>query len=356
MNPFSFFRPSRSYLGVDIGTTSIKVVELSRKGEEIRLENYGMLETSGAYGSAAGTLQSSSFRLLEPEVSRYLRMLLKRMGSRSREAIASLPAFAAFTTLIEVPKMPAEDLARTISYQSAQYIPAPLSTVSIEWIPIGERATSEGPTMQQIFLSSIPNEVIAKHTAVFRNAGLHLRALEVESQSLARILSYNSEDPVLLLDIGARSSSVTVAAGGFTRYVSQTDFAGASLTQTLSQGLGISPRRAEALKRQRGLAGTGGEQELSTLMQPLIDVILMEAARAKQGYEKTYGGRISRVILCGGSAGLMGLVPYVMRTLGLKASIADPFEALSFPVTLRPRLQELGPLLAVALGLGLRNV
>ncbi len=356
MNPFSFFRPSRSYLGVDIGTTSIKVVELSRKGEEIRLENYGILETSGAFGDAAGTLQSSSFRLLEPEVSRYLRMLLKRMGSRSREAVASLPSFAAFTTLIEVPKMPAEDLSRAISYQSAQYIPAPLSTVSIEWIPIGERTSAEGILMHQIFLSSIPNELIEKHTAVFRNAGLRLRALEVENQSLARILSYRSEDPILIIDIGARSSSVTVAAGGFTRYVSQTDFAGASLTQTLSQGLGISPRRAETLKRQRGLQGAGGEQELSTLMRPLIDVILTEAVRAKQGYERTYGGRISRVILCGGSAGLAGLVPYAERTLGLSARLAAPFEALSFPVTLRPRLAELGPLLAVALGLGLRNV
>ena len=356
MNFFSFFGTSRSYLGVDIGTTSIKVVELSRVGEKIRLENYGILETTGAFESASGALQTSSFRLLEPEVSRHVRTLLKRMGSHAREAIASLPAFAAFTTLVELPKMSAEDVARTIPFQSAQYIPAPLSTVSIEWIPIGERVTSEGVAMQQIFLSSIPNELIEKHTAVFKNAGLHLRALEVENQSLARILSYDSDETTLILDIGARSSSITIAAGGFTRYVSQTDFAGASLTQVLAQGLDIAPRRAEELKYTRGLLGAGGEQELSTLLEPILGVILNEASRAKQGYERSYGARVSRVILSGGSARLLGLRAYVEQALGLPTKIASPFEAISFPSSLRPLTAELGPLLAVAFGLGLRNV
>ncbi len=344
------------FLGVDIGTASIKAVEIEASPTGApRLKNYAVLESYSHLDRLNTAIQTSSLKMLEKETAALLKILLNKMGPKTRNASASIPSFSAFTSLIEVPALSPDELAKTMRYQAQTVVPMPLEEVAIDWMPVGEYTDENGVKKQQVFLISVPNEVIARYRAIFKSAGLTLKALEIEGLSLARALTLGDPTTTLIIDMGARSTSFSIAESGLLKYSAQTDFAGSSLTQAASSGLGVSARRAEELKRQKGLLGQGGEYGLSTLMLPFLDVILSEAKRAKYIYEKSYHGKVERVILSGGGANLLGIEKYVAMQFQLQVLKADPWKIVEFPSAAAPILTNEGGPLSVSIGLGIRQ-
>jgi len=344
-------------LGVDIGTASIKAVEVGRAGEQYQLVNYGILSNYGHFERANEVIQTSTMQIFDKEAVAILKLLLKKMGTRARRAVASLPIFSTFTTLIEMPEMNQEEMKQAIGFKAKQYIPLPLSEVTIDWLPMGARQDENGKTVRQILLVAVPTEKIKKYRQIFTEAGLVLAALEIESLSVARSVIRYDQTPTIILDIGSHSTALTVADGGFVKSSTQIDYAGNHLTRALAQGLNINMRRAEELKKQKGLLGTGGEFELSTIMFPFTDVILKEVMRAKERYGESPGGRkIERVILAGGGANLPGLVAYAERQLGMPVIAANPLLGFKYKDELAPAITELGATLTVAIGLAMREI
>ena len=121
-----------------------------------------------------------------------------------------------------------------------------------------EKKLENGAVIQQVLLVSVPNEHIQKYKNIFRNAGLNLVAIELEGFASSRVLTGDSDKTTLIVDIGSRSTTIAVAKSGFLKFTGQTDFAGASLTQTIASGLNIRVRRAEDLKKLRGLKAPAG--------------------------------------------------------------------------------------------------
>ncbi|TSC96594.1 MAG: Uncharacterized protein Athens071426_154 [Parcubacteria group bacterium Athens0714_26] len=344
-----------SYLGVDIGTTSIKVAELTRNKGVPFLRAYGFLEGYGHLERLNNAIQTSALKMLDNETAELLKLVISRSGAMSRRAVASLPSFSVFTTLLEMPLMSGADTSNTMIFQAKQYIPMPISAVTVDWIKVGEKKDDEGNTIQQILLVSVPNEVISKYKNIFKAADLDLVALEIEGISAARILTADSGVNSLIVDIGSRSTSIFVAQNGFLKFVGQTDFAGGSLTQTVSAGLNIRVRRAEDLKKRAGLIGVGGEYELSTLMMPMLDVIISEANRVMSNFENGYKEKIERIILSGGGANLLGLEKYFSEQIGFNVEKADSFSRIGYPAEIEPLVKDLGPAFTVALGLGIKE-
>jgi type IV pilus assembly protein PilM len=341
-------------LGVDIGTTSIKVAEIGEEKDGLKLLNYGMLETFGYLERFNEALQSSILKLSEDTTAKYLKLLLEKSHIQTINAIASLPAFMAFSTLIEVPQMSDTDVKKFIEFQAKQYIPLPLETVAFEWIKVGER-TEGFETKDQLLLISIPNEHIQRYGKIFENAGLKLEAIELEGVSLARVLSRDIKEPVLILDVGSRSTSLSIAKSSLLKFSGQTDFAGGTLTQTIAKGLSINQRRAEDLKKQRGLVGNEAGRELSTLIEPQLDVILNEGKRFIQNFEGNYREKVMRVILSGGGANLLGITEYAVKHFDLPVTKANPFAHIGFTISHEALKRDIGPQLAVAIGLGAKD-
>ena len=154
---------------------------------------------------------------------------------------------------------------------------------------------------------------------------MNLVAIELEGFASSRVLTGDSDKTTLIVDIGSRSTTIAVAKSGFLKFTGQTDFAGASLTQTIASGLNIRVRRAEDLKKLRGLKGTGGEYELSTLMFPILDVIISEARRVKSNYEIGYNEKIERIILTGGRSESIGDCPIFSGTVRVAGYESQPF-------------------------------
>jgi type IV pilus assembly protein PilM len=344
---------SGSYVSVDIGTASIKTAVIDKSGGTPVIKNYAILESHGHLDRVNNAIQTSSLKILDTETAEMLKKLFKEMGVSTVNVVASLPAFSVFTSLLEMPSMSSEEMAQAIQFQARSFVPLPLTEITIDWIPVGEYTDDKGTKKQRIFLVAIPNEQIHKYKQIFQLAGLKLTTLEVETLSLARLLTEGDPSDTLIVDIGARSTAIAVAAGGTIKLNAQTDFAGSSLTQAIARGLGINVQRAEDLKRQRGITGTGGEYQISTLMLPYLDVILNEVRRVKDEYEKTYRAKVSRIIFSGGGANLIGIEKYAFDQFRLPVIKAQPFDRIRYTSEISPLINELGAPLSVALGLGL---
>jgi len=349
------FIGSNSYLGVDIGTTSIKMVELSKGRIQPRLLNYGILETYGHLERFNDAIQTSFLKIAERQTSEFLKMLLEKTKTKTVNAIASVPAFSAFTTTFEIPEMSEVDTAKAVPFQISQNLPVSVSEMAVEWFKIGKKEDEKGFMKQEIFVISVPKEQIIRYQNIFKLAGLKLKAIEIETFALIRSLVGNDPTATLIVDIGARSTNIAVVEQGFLRYSYQTDFAGGSLTQAIAKALNINTMRAEEIKKQKGLLAADSEYELSTLIIPLLDAIINEAKRVKDNYEKNRETKIERVILAGGGANLLGINHYFEEQINLPVVIGNSFLKIEYPPKIEPFIKELGPSFSVAVGLGIRE-
>ncbi len=358
-NPFQALKRQvvPRFLGVDIGTTSIKIVEADQGERLPRLLNYAILEGQSSLGRSNLALQTSSLKLFEDDAVNLLRTAVGKMKPKTTDAVASLPVFSAFTTVVTLPAMSDAELQKNLVYQAKQYVPLPISEVALDWLRVGEYEDEKGAKQQQILLISVPQAEIKKYQGIFKQAGLTLQALEIEPLSTVRAASGADPTPTLILDIGNRSSAIAIAEKGQLKYVGQSDFAGASLTQAVAGSLNINPLRAEELKREKGISGTGPDYELSTIMLPFLDAIISEVKRVEFNYGSQFpaAAKIERILLTGGGANLLGIEKYLSQELGRPAVKASPLTGFEYPSVLEPLVNELNPLLSVALGVVLRE-
>lgn len=346
---------SGSSLTVDIGTTSIKMAEVAHGNHGPEVINYGLLESSGYLARANQALQTSSLKIFEADIVQLLRTLLREMKPSTKDAYASLPLFSVFTTMIDFPKMDPKEIEKALVYQARQYVPLPIEEVALDWLQVGEYQDDKGFDHTKIMLISVPREQISRYQRMFESVGLSLRALEIESLSLARLFS-GDPTPTILIDIGSRSTNIIFMEKGSVTWSAQTDYASYSLTQALSSSLHVNPLRAEELKKEKGILGTGPNYELSTIMLPFLDVIINEVKKSVFVYhEQLPSAKMAeRVVLAGGGADLIGIEKYFEREFGIPVVKATPFAKFGYPDAIQPFVPELGPIMSVALGLGMK--
>lgn len=349
----SFFG-QRPILGVDIGTTAIKIVELVSGEQKPDLKNYGILETYGHLDRPNNAIQANALKIAEKETAELLKKLVSQAGFSAKEAIASISPFSTFITFMELPVMPETDLKKTMSFQISQHIPLPLSEVTVEWMKVGERESDDG-IKQQILLISIPNEIISRYHNIFKAAGLKLKFLEIESSSLTRALVKNDKTATLIADIGGRSTNIIIIDEGFLKASINIEIAGAFLTTAIANGLGVSARRAEELKKTKGLKAGAGQEELSTLPLPYLDSIIEEIRRTKNNFERNYGKKIERIMLAGGSANLAGISEYIENQINTPVAIGNSLLNVNYPREAEVLIKELGTEFAVAIGLAMKQ-
>ena len=355
-----FKRKPKGFLGIDIGTSSVKVVELSSTKAGVKLETYGELKAYGYLKRLSDPIQSSSLQMLDSEVAEMIKRIIDDANVSSTAASMSIPVFSSFFTLLELPSMSVKELASAIPFQARQIVPIPISEVVLDWEIIGRfNPQAGGSTVQEkllVLLVAVPREVVDKYVRVAKLAGVELRGLEVETFSVVRALLHDNQETNLLLDIGARSTNITIVDSGTIRMSHNLDISGNEFTKTLAHALGVNMRRAEEHKISRGLVQKGGELEASRALVPLIDAVMQDAEKIMNIYYRKYGKKVVRVVLGGGSSNLPGLREYLESRFAREVVIGEPFSAIKYPNILAPVIQEIGPAFAVATGLSLREI
>lgn len=356
---------SKSHIGIDIGTASIKIVELSQESGRWKVENYGMYElhAQGGQADSAKTVMDMS----DAEVSQAIKDVLATAGIKSRDAVASISSFSTFATVIELPYTSEEDLAKTIPFEARKYIPVPLDQVVLDWSIVGvvdgKGGTSPVPTgpvpagssvTVEVFLAAVPKDETARYQRIMKVAGVNLLALELENSSLVRALLGNDLSPTAILNVGGRSTSILVVSKGYERLSHNYEIGGYEITKAVATDLNISPEQAEGLKRTYGLIDSA-ENKARPAMMPLIDMMIFETKKTIESFEAARAQRISRVVLIGGLANMPGLAQYVKQRIPRDVLIGNVFARLVHPPELEPLLQQLSNTLAVAVGCAMRE-
>src|SRR3989344_5930449 len=202
----SFFsRSTKTRLGIDIGTASIKVVELTKDSNRFALTNYGLVEMEPG--------DEKLLKLSNQDVVSGIKEILAKANIKSRDAIASIPSFPTFATTIMMPILSEAEVAKAIQFEARKYIPIPLSDVQLDWAIVNTPKDKKGS--MEVFLVAVPKEEVARYQVIMKDVGLNLRALELENFALVRALIGNDLSPLAVVNIGGRSTSILIVENGF---------------------------------------------------------------------------------------------------------------------------------------------
>jgi len=361
---FNFFRsikPKGNNVGIDIGTSSIKLVELEKRGGRFALANYGIFELQGNSNSAGSTSENwqSILKLSDEDIASEIKELLSKAKIGSIDVIASIPSFSTFATVIEMPYVSNEDLARALPFEAKKYVPIPLDEVVLDWSIVGTndsgKTGSVKPSTVEVFLAAVPKEETMRYQKIMKNAGLRLQALELENSSLIRVLLGNDLSPTVIVNIGGRSTSIVIVNRGYERVSHNYEIGGFEITKAISQSLSVSLEKAEELKRRFGLIKTD-ENIINESMVSLIDMMIFETQKTISNYEEAKRDKIVNVVLVGGLANMPGFADYFRNKLNRDILVGNSFSRLIYPSDLEPIVPELSSTLSVAIGLGMREL
>lgn len=361
---FNFFKkkPS-SYLGIDIGTSSVKMVQLKLEENKARLETYGFWDNYGNFEILENSAKMGKIKILDEKIVGVIKNIIKEAGAITKETVMSVPVFSTFSSVIEFPEMTEAEVAKAVPFEARQYIPVPLEDVIMDWSIVGKKLRKEsngsGNSAHfslQVMLVAIPKEIALKYARIAELAGLKLNALEAESFALARSLIGNDKMAVIIIDIGSRHTNISIIDKGYAMANRGLDIGGNELTRAVSQGINIDFDRAESLKKEVGLRQVDAEREISRLMFPAIDIISNETFRMMNAYLHKNNRRVEEVIITGGGSCLAGLDGYLAKNLGIKVLTGNPWARIIYPSELEMPLKEIAPFFSVAAGLAMREL
>lgn len=354
--PLDFLHASMPPLiGVDISSSSIKMVELSevpKKGGLV-VERYA-IELLPKDAVSDGNINNLD------AVAETLQRAWKRMGSRIRNVSLALPAAAVITKKIMLPAgMREEDLEYQVESEANQYIPFALEEVNLDFQVIGPAPGNPGEV--EILLAASRKANVEDRVAVAQTANLKALVVDVEpyaaemafDQIRAQLPDGAVDKCVALVDIGASVMNVNVLRNGQSVYTRDQQVGGDQLTQQIQSVFGLSAEESESAKRNGGLP----DSYESDVLSPFRENVVMEIARAMQFFfTSTQYNEVDYIVLAGGCAVLPGLDDAVATRTQVSTMVANPFALMTLSSRIKPRqLQMDAPSLIVACGLAMRR-
>jgi type IV pilus assembly protein PilM len=350
------------FIGIDFGTSSIKVVEISYENQKPKLENYGVVDLNwdSQYNQSPGSDISS----YEQKLNEALKGLIAKMNlKKDMQAYVSIPGFSGLITIIELPEMEDEELTRAIQFEAHKYIPSSLDEVAMSWEVIehfestkslSQSAAKDGGKKIRVLLVAAPKKDIEHYDRLVSGASFKVNAIELETFSIARSLVGDDAGTYFIIDIGSRATNMILMEKGIVRVNRNIDTGGNEITTAISDSMSISRQRADAFKKGDKDLINGKE---AALIIPVLEMIAGESRRILTAYkDKRDGIIIDGVILSGGSAKMKGLEEYFSRSLGYPVTMGNPWRRILCDENVRPMIEQLGTSYSVALGLALRGV
>jgi len=397
------FSSSTSYLGIDIGTSSIKMVELENYKNQAKLKTYG-------YADIAINVLSSSIDKNNQIIADYIVDIAQKSNVQTRQVVAALPTFSVFNFIINLPPMPKKDLSSAIKWEAKKFIPVPLEEMILDWKILNKKKLKKTDKKKEedkslkleetkenlsdeldqsikeakadissarpkatlknedklirpstdnsnyrILLTAAPKNLVARYIDIFKRAKLNLLSLETEAFALSRSLIGNDNSTVMIVDIGATTADICIIEEGVPILNRGIDTGGEFITKTIMNSLNINKERAEQFKRDFGLAG-GGFKNVPDTIQKSLNSIINEIKYVFELYQRQGNSRIDKIVLTGGSAFLPSLPEYLAELLNIQVIVGDPWDRIVYPLDLKPALQEVGPRMSTAVGLAMRDI
>ncbi len=351
-------------VGVDIGTSAMKVVEIKKKGGKAVLETYGAI----ALGPYADLPAGAATNLPIEKTVAALKEVLTQSQVAGKEVALAVPIQSSLIFTIELPaQIGEEQITAIVPTEARKYIPVPISEVAIDYFILPKKEASfeemntpDGVAVAQdkinVLVVATQNDAIAKARSMVSECGLAASFFEIEIFSSIRANFEHELSPVLLMDFGASRTKLSLVEFGMVKSYHTIDRGSADITNSISRSLGISFADAEKMKKDFGLFGNPAAAELGDIIKMHINYIFSETNNVLLGYEKKYNRTVSKIIFTGGGALLKGLLEVAADNFRAEIEVGHPFSKVGAPQFLDKVLATMGPEFAVALGLALRKL
>jgi len=357
----------KSYLGIDIGSSNIKVVELSNDNGRPFLVTYGFTDRTlfSADKAVADWLGDTS------AAAEMIKGICAKAKTKSKKVVSALSVGSVFSSVLTLSNVSKDkkEIDAAVKWQAKKVIPMPLEEMTIHWVPLGkkeEKTETSGPL--KVLLTAAPQKLVKKYIEIFRLAKLELISLETESFALIRSLVGNDQVAVMIIDVGYNTSSIIIVRNGVPIINKSVEIGGMTITKAIGENFKMDLAQAEKFKQDFGVAGAATGQAPMNVLQPVLNILeheinyCLNSFSAEDGYDGNGNGsninppKIEKIILAGGSTIFPGLAEQLSKDLNLKVYIGDPWARTIYPEDLKPVLDEVGPKLSVAVGLAMRDI
>lgn len=341
-----------SVLGLDISSTSVKLLELSRSGNSYKVESYGVrpLPPNAVVEKNIAEIEA---------VSEALEKVVTQARSKTKKSAVAVAGSAVITKIIEMQAgLKDNELENEIRAQADQYIPYPLDEVSIDFEVLGE--VPNNPNQVEVLLAACRSENVEVREECLKEAGLEPYIVDVEAYCMERAFSMiapqlegGDDSTVAVVDIGATMTTLSVLHNGQTIYTREQLFGGKQLTEEIQRRYGLSNEEAGLAKKQGGLP----DDYESEVLQPFKEAVVQQVSRSLQFFfSSSQYNEVDYIVLAGGVASMDGLSELVQEKLGTPTTVANPFANMSVASKVDSvALSNDAPALMIATGLALRS-
>lgn len=347
-----FGKKNDTLLGIDISSSSVKLLELSRSGDKYRIESYAV-EPLPENSVVEKNINDAEL------VGEVVKKVLAKSRSGTRLGAVAVAGSAVITKTIQMTAgLNDQDMESQISVEADQYIPYPLDEVSIDFEVLGESET--GADQVDVLLAACRKENVELREDALEIGGLTARVVDIEAYAIERSFGLieaqeggSEEQTVAIVDLGSTMTTLSVLADSKTIYTREQLFGGRQLTEEIQRRYGLSVEEAGLAKKQGGLPDDYEREVLG----PFKDAVVQQVARSLQFFfSSSQYNEVDYVVLAGGVASINGIVELVQEKIGLKTIVANPFAEMTLSSKVNASaLSNDAPSLMIACGLAMRS-
>lgn len=336
------------FFGMDIGTTAVRIVQLSGTGQIKTLVKY-------AYAPVDAKLSQSEAKADQQKLLQIIRDLLSQARINTRDVAVGLPSQRVFTTVVDFDRLPMHELAKSIQYQADSLIPTPLAESKVDWAVIGD--SPKDKTKVEVLLSSVSNEFVENRLDMLESIGLNVIAFEPDTLALARaVIPVDTVTPQMVIDIGNKSTDLAVVMNGAPRLTRSIPTGAEAIIRSAVQNLNIDDKQAQQFVFKFGLSKDKLEGQIYNAIIGTIDILMTEIEKSIKFFQTRYGEsvQIDRIIVTGGASALPEFPLYIANKFGVNVEIGNAWRNVSFPQDRQNELLAVSNYFAVAAGLAER--
>jgi len=348
----AFFNRSKPLVGLDIGSSGIKAVELTKSKKGYQLTGFAY-EALGPDAVVDGAIMDA------PAVAESIKKTFLAAKFKPKGVATGVSGHSVIVKRVVVPAATPDEVEASIQMDAEQYIPFEIAEVNLDYQVVGPGTTTSDEAGMEVVLVAAKKDKIQNHTNVISLAGKTPEVVDIDAFAIQNAFEANytvaPEATIALLNIGASLMNINITKGGMPLFIRDVSVGGNQYTDILQKELQLNFQEAEDLKTGKG---AGSEAEMvQPLLESITDMLITEVQKTFDFFRETYPSEtITQVLICGGTSHMHGLAERIQATFSYPTEILDPFKSITVgPKVDAEKITTLGPALTVAVGLALRG-
>ncbi len=344
----SFLSSSNDFFGLDIGTTAVRLVQLSSSGGQNALVKY-------AYVPVTGKTAMSDSKADQDKLAQIIKQLLGQANVSTRSVSVGIPSSRVFTTVADVDRLPSNELAKAIRFQADSLIPTPLAESKIDWSLLGDSPVDK--TKQEILLTSVPNKFVEDRLDMLEGIGLNVIAFEPDNLAMSRSLAAPDDSAQLLVDVGRRSTDLVVILASKPHLTRNIPTGIEAIVRSASQNLNVDEKQGEEFVFKFGMSKEKLEGQVFQAVSGTVDLLTTEIEKSIKFFQTRYTGtKIERIIVTGGASVIPEFPLYLANKYGINVEIGNAWRNVTYNRERQNELSALSNQFGVAVGLAERTI